>query len=393
MDLPKSAHSDFWKDLESELLLREQAGLKRQWTLSEPESPRTIVRSGQSLVHFGSNDYLSLAWHPAIRHTVLEYSKSSRFGSSASPLISGAGEAYQGLVQALAAWENAEQAMAFSSGYAANLGTIGALVTKNDAIASDALNHACLIDGCRLSRASVHVYPHADMDALRSLLKTLRPYHRRLFVVTDTVFSMDGDLAPVQHIQNLCEEFDAMVIADEAHASGVLGEKGRGLAWGAGIDERRWVRTGTLSKAIGCSGGFVAGSTLLIDWLTQRARSWIYSTAPPAASWAAATVGVQLASSMDLEREHLAIRSKILRAGLARLGYITRTESTPIVPVYFRSPQEVLAISKRLQQEGFFVPAIRPPTVPRDSAMLRISLTAAHSLQDIEDLLAALERM
>jgi 8-amino-7-oxononanoate synthase len=316
-----------------------------------------------------------------------------RVGSSASPLIAGAGEAYQGLVRALADWEKAEQAIAFSSGYAANLGTIGALVTKNDAIASDALNHACLIDGCRLSRASVHVYPHSDMEALRALLKSLRPDHRRLFVVTDSVFSMDGDLALVQDIQGICEEFDAMVIADEAHASGVLGEQGRGVACGPGIDDRRWIRTGTLSKAIGCSGGFVTGSTLLIDWLTQHARSWIYSTAPPAALLAAATVGVQLASTMDREREHLEIKSLVLRAGLKRLGYTTRTESTPIVPVYFQSSHEVLAISGRLQQEGFFVPAIRPPTVPRNSAMLRISLTAAHTIQDIEDLLAALERM
>jgi len=390
---PKSAYSDFWLDLEADVSHREAIGLKRQLALSEPESPRTTRRNGQSLVHFGSNDYLSLAWHPEVRQSWVTAAQGPRVGSSASPLISGAANQYQQLTETLARWEQTDRAMVFSSGYAANIGTIASLASKEDAIISDSLNHACLIDGCRLSRAAVHIYPHADMAALQTILSEVRHLHRRTFVVTDTVFSMDGDIAPVFEIQELCQRYDAMVVADEAHASGVLGEQGRGVACGPGIETTRWIRTGTLSKSIGCSGGFVAGPNVLIEWLTQYARSWIYSTAPPSAVLAAATRAVELASEMDLQRQQLSTRSLSLRASLRSLGFSTRFDATPIVPIYFQSPEKVLAISKRLIEAGFFVPAIRPPTVPRGTAMLRVSLTAAHTDEDLQGLLEALKKL
>jgi 7-keto-8-aminopelargonate synthetase-like enzyme len=231
------------------------------------------------------------------------------------------------------------------------------------------------------------------MDELRTLLQTQRHAYRRILVVTDTVFSMDGDLAPVHEIQQLCEQFDAMAIADEAHASGVLGECGRGVACGPGIDPQRWIRTGTLSKALGCSGGFVTGPALLIEWLTQHARSWIYSTAPPPAVLTASTRAVELARTMDRERSQLAAKSRALRDALRGLGFATRADTTPIVPIYFQSPDEVLAISRRLTESGFFVPAIRPPTVPKGTSMLRVSLTAAHTDSDLEGLLDALKKL
>jgi 8-amino-7-oxononanoate synthase len=390
---PKSAYSDFWLDLATDVSRREAIGLKRQLALSEPESPRTIRRNGLSLVHFGSNDYLSLAWHPEVREAFVRAAREPRVGSSASPLISGAANQYQQLTQALARWEETDRAMVFSSGYAANIGTLVALASKEDAIISDALNHACLIDGCRLSRAAVHIYPHADMAALKTKLSEVRHLHRRTFVVTDTVFSMDGDIAPVFEIQELCQQYDAMALADEAHASGVLGEQGRGVACGPGIETTRWIRTGTLSKAIGCSGGFVAGPNILIEWLMQYARSWIYSTAPPSAVLAAATRAVELVSEMDLQRQQLSERSLALRQSLRSLGFSTRSDATPIVPIYFQSPEEVLAISKRLIEAGFFVPAIRPPTVPRGTAMLRVSLTASHTDEDLLGLLEALKNL
>jgi 8-amino-7-oxononanoate synthase len=390
---PKSAYSDFWLDLAADVSHREAIGLKRQLALSEPESPRTIRRNGLSLVHFGSNDYLSLAWHPEVRQALISTSQGPRVGSSASPLIAGGAKQYQQLTETLARWEQTDRAMVFSSGYAANIGTIAALASKEDAIVSDSLNHACLIDGCRLSRAAVHIYPHADMAALKTTLSELRHMYRRTFVVTDTVFSMDGDIAPVFEIQELCQQYDAMAVADEAHASGVLGEQGRGVACGPGIETTRWIRTGTLSKAIGCSGGFVAGPTVLIEWLTQYARSWIYSTAPPSAVLAAATRAVELASEMDLQRQQLGTRSLSLRESLRSLGFSTRFNATPIVPIYFQSPEEVLAISKRLIEAGFFVPAIRPPTVPRGTAMLRVSLTASHTDEDTQGLLEALKKL
>ncbi|MFO0014193.1 MAG: aminotransferase class I/II-fold pyridoxal phosphate-dependent enzyme [Planctomycetota bacterium] len=393
MAIPKPAHSDFWLELATDLGQREAAGLKRQLALSLPGSPRMIQRDGRSLVHFGSNDYLSLAWHPEVREAFQRAAQEPRVGAVASPLITGAASAYKTLTETLALWEQTEAAMVFSSGYAANVGTVAALASKGDAILSDALNHACLIDGCRLARAEVHVYPHADMTGLEDLLRTVRPRHRRIFVVTDTVFSMDGDIAPVREIQDLCKQFDAMAIADEAHASGVLGERGRGVACGPDIDASRWIRTGTLSKAIGCSGGFVTGPKVLIEWLTQSARSWIYSTAAPSALLAAAARSIEILSEMDAQREGLAVRSRTLREGLTALGFTTRADLTPIVPIYFQSPDEVLSIAKHLSEAGFFVPAIRPPTVPRGTAMLRISLTAAHTDADVGGLLEALKKL
>ena len=393
MPNPKSAYSDFWLDLATELDHREALGLKRQLAISEPESPRTIRRNGRSLIQFGSNDYLSLAWHSEVRQAFVNAARGPRVGASASPLISGAAGHYQQLTETLSRWEQTEGAMVFSSGYAANVGTIAALASKEDAIISDSLNHACLIDGCRLSRAAVHIYPHADMEALENILRDVRHLHRRTLVVTDTVFSMDGDIAPVLEIQELCKQYDAMAVADEAHAGGVLGEQGRGVACGPGIETMRWIRTGTLSKAIGCSGGFVAGPNVLIEWLTQYARPWIYSTAPPSAVLAAATRAVELASEMDSQREQLITRSRRLRETLRSLGFSTRSDATPIVPIYFQSPEEVLLISRRLAESGYFVPAIRPPTVPRGTAMLRVSLTASHTDQDVLGLIEALKKL
>jgi 8-amino-7-oxononanoate synthase len=308
-------------------------------------------------------------------------------------LIAGAASEYQTLTETLARWEQTEGAMVFSSGYAANVGTIAALANKEDVILSDALNHACLIDGCRLSRAAVYIYPHADLDQLKQLLQEVRHSHRRAWVITDTVFSMDGDVAPVLELQDLCQQYDAMAVADEAHASGVLGQHGRGVACGPEIDPMRWIRTGTLSKALGCAGGFVTGPAILIDWLTQYARSWIYSTAPPSAILAAATQAVELASGMHAERERLGAKSRFLREGLRSLGFATRHDATPIVPIYFQSPDEVLTLSRKLVEAGFFVPAIRPPTVPRGTAMLRVSLTAAHTEEDLRGLLEVLKKL
>lgn len=393
MATPEPIHSDFWSELASQLEQRDANRWKRQLAQSHPETPRTVRRNDRSLIHFGSNDYLSLAWDPEVRKAFWEGATGPRVGASASPLISGAAAPYHALVATLARWEQTDSAMVFSSGYAANLGTIAALASRDDAIFSDALNHACLIDGCRLSRASVHLYPHSDMDALRAMFCSLRSKYRRVFVATDTVFSMDGDLAPVFEIQSLCQRFDAMAFADEAHASGVLGECGRGVACGPGIEPRRWIRTGTLSKAIGCMGGFVSGPDLLIDWLTQSARSWIYSTAPPSAVLAAAARSVELLAARESAREQLARQSRNLRTGLRALGFATRLDPTPIVPVYFQGAEEVLSISARLSEAGYFVPAIRPPTVPRGASMLRISLTVSHTDEDIHGLLQAMKSL
>jgi 8-amino-7-oxononanoate synthase len=345
------------------------------------------------MLHFGSNDYLSLAWHPKVQEVYQRRAIRGRVGAVASPLISGAGSDYHDLVDAIKGWEAAESAMVFSSGYAANLGTIAAVAGREDLILSDALNHACLIDGCRLTRASVRVYPHSDMACLENLLDANRSNHRFAFVVTDTVFSMDGDIARVADLQAICEQHDAIAIADEAHASGVLGEHGRGVLGTFEFEPSRWIRTGTLSKAIGCSGGFVSGSQLLVRWLTHQARSWIYSTALPAATLGAAVCAIELLQGMDRERAELANKSLWLRHKLIELGFSTRLDPTPIIPVYFHDPRHVLTIAKRLAEAGIYVPAIRPPTVPRDTSLLRISITISHTYDDLERLLETLNRV
>lgn len=387
---------NLWEQLAQRLHAQQQAGLAREIVRSQRVSPTTLERRGKRLVHFGSNDYLSLSSHPEIAETARQATLQS-VGSGSSPVVAGATPEYLALADALAAWKQSEAAMVFSSGYACNLGTLTALAGREDILFSDALNHACLIDGCRLSRGRVVVYPHNDMQALESLLAEHRSNHRNAFIVTDTVFSMDGDVADVEAIDRLCDRYSATALADEAHAGGVLGPAGRGVLaqhdWFApGQSGRsRWVATGTLSKALGTHGGFVTGPAILEQWLIHHARSWVYSTAMPASVCAAATTAVRLAATMDAEREHLASMSRTLRQRLSELGLTTRVHDiTPIVPVTLGDNHRVVEISQRLLECGLYVPAIRPPTVPRDAAMLRISLNAAHQPEEIDRLLSAL---
>lgn len=391
MNEKEPSKSDFWQHLASELHRRQQLGLVREIISSNPISPTTLERRGKCLIHFGSNDYLSLAWHPELRSRFQQSANEPRVGSGASPAVSGASPSYMDLVQALSDWKQSESANVFSSGYACNSGTLRAVVGREDLILSDALNHACLIDGSQLARCQVLIYPHCDMGALEALLQLHRHKFRFAFVVTDTVFSMDGDTAPVTEIDALCQRYHAMAIADEAHASGVIGSQGRGLLHASAIQPDRWIQTGTLSKAVGCVGGFVTGPQLLSDWLTQHARSWIYSTALPASLCAVATQSIRLLRNMDAERARLAETSLSLRRRLLELGFSTRLDPTPIVPVFLGDSHQAVEYGHRLAERGFYVPAIRPPTVPRDSAMLRISLNVSHTDDELEALLAALK--
>jgi 8-amino-7-oxononanoate synthase len=402
MTEPKSSKSEFWSHLAAGLQSRKQANLWRSLVPAEGISATMIERNGKSLVHFGSNDYLSLAWHPEVRDQFLSAATKPKVGSGASPLICGAGPEYQNLVHQIASWKGLDSAVVFSSGYAANVGAIRSVASREDLILSDAWNHACLIDGCQLSRAKVVVYPHADTDALERLLAEHRSNHRFSFVVTDTVFSMDGDVAPIARIHELCEQYDAIGIADEAHASGVIGPRGRGVLAAHAIDStepkdktpfhaERWIQTGTLSKAIGCSGGYVCGSELVTTWMIHHARSWIYSTAMPAAILSAASKAIELLQSMDSQRLQLAATSNQLRNRLLEGGFKTRLDSTPIIPIYVSSPSDALRVSQHLADSGYFVPAIRPPTVPPDGSLLRVSLNISHSPDQLEGLVRALE--
>jgi 8-amino-7-oxononanoate synthase len=389
----KSSHSAFWSYLDDALETRREKSLIRQCTISEPIGPTTISRNGTTAFNFGANDYLGLAWHPDVRLASLEASQIlQKFGSGASPLVTGQTQQHAKLCLAIAKFKNCEDAIVFSSGYAANVGTVAALAGKDDIIFSDILNHASLIDGCRLSRAQLVIYPHCDHEALRKLIQQNRHRGRFALIATDSVFSMDGDLAPLAEISTLCEEFDAQCILDEAHATGVYGTNGKGLAEHLGITSNRIISIGTLSKALGCVGGFVAGPKVLIEWLTNFARSWVYSTASTIPNAAAAYKAVSIAEAMRTERIQLARKATKLRATLGQLGFQVGSGDSPIIPIYINDPKQVLLASERLLQMGVYVPAIRPPTVPKNGSLLRISLSICHAEREIDMLINALKR-
>ncbi len=390
----KSSHSAFWSHLEDALAARHAECLNRKCTVSEPFGPTTISRNGTTVVNFGANDYLGLAWHPEIRQAALDASQRlQKFGSGASPLVTGQTEQHAKLRQTIANFKSCEDAIVFSSGYAANVGTVASLAGKNDIIFSDSLNHASLIDGCRLSRAAVVVYPHCDTEALKKIVQQNRHRGRFAFIATDSVFSMDGDLAPLAEINRLCEEFDLQCILDEAHATGVYGENGQGLLEHLGIVSDRIISVGTLSKALGCVGGFVAGPKVLIEWLTNFARSWVYSTASTIPNAAAASQAISIAKTMTAERIQLAKQAVQLRAMLNSLGWRAGMGDSPIIPIYINDPKQVLLASERLLKMGVYVPAIRPPTVPRDGSLLRISLSVCHTESELDLLTNALQRV
>ena len=332
-----------------------------------------------------------MAADPRLARAVAEAVADEGWGSGASPLVTGRSEAHRQLEQRLAAFEGTEAALLFSSGFAANMGAVAALVGPGDVVYCDRKNHASLFDGCRLSRADVRVYPHGDCRRLALLLaeSQSKKYRRRL-IATDSLFSMDGDLAPLGELADLAEAFDAMLLVDEAHATGVFGRLGRGVAEHLGVENRVHVRVGTLSKALGCVGGFVAGSRSLIDWLVNRARPYIFSTAAPAAASAAAVAALDVVQHELQRRETLLARAGSLREALARQGWNTGRSASQIIPLIVGDPERAVNLSQQLREAGFFVPAIRPPTVPDGEACLRISLTAGHTDEMLAALLAGL---
>ena len=382
----------FWSELESSLRDRSNAGLFRSRNTWTHLSPRLVAdEKGSQLINFGSNDYMSLSWYqpPTCTNGSTEH-QSNKEGAGASPLVTGCMREHDDLVAELARFEQEESAILFSSGFAANIGVVSSVVTAQDIIFSDRLNHASLIDGCRLSRAKTIVYPHNDLEALRRLLKQHRHEGRRAFVVTDSVFSMDGDLPDLIEMRRLIEENDMIGILDEAHATGVYGIRGTGLVEHFAAESDRWIRTGTLSKSVGSIGGFVAGPRTLINWLTNFARSYIYSTASPASQLRRACVAIRKLETMSLERETLRNNAFNLRKSLRDLGLRVGGEDSPIIAIYASSIDEVMAWSHRLRERGLLVPAIRPPTVPDDGCMLRVSMNTSHTVDDFATLINAL---
>jgi 8-amino-7-oxononanoate synthase len=364
----------------------ERSGLLR--TLEPLDSPQgvTVRVRGNELVNFSSNDYLGLAAHPRLAEAWAE-AACQGVGSGASRLVVGESAAHRALEERLARFESAEAALLFNSGYAANLGILSTLVGAEDAVFSDALNHASIVDGCRLSRARVCVYPHRDVEALsRALAQTSA---RRKVVVTDSVFSMDGDLAPLEELVLLCERNGAALVVDEAHATGVLGEKGTGLCEALGLADRVDVRMGTLGKALGVFGAFACTSAPVRRWLLQRARPLVFSTSLPPALCEAAQAAVDLVEREPDRRDRLWSNIRYFTSGLERLGFAAGGAS-PIFPVVLGGADRAVAASAYLRQRGLLVKAIRPPTVPEGSSRLRFALCSEHSRAQLDLALTAL---
>lgn len=365
------------------------AGLRRHSRAAERGPGPRVRLDGRELLCFGSNDYLGLAGDPRLAAAMAEVARHVGAGAGGSRLTTGERAAHRMLERELAELKQAEAALLFPSGYQAALGTVPALVERGDLVLSDALNHACLIDACRLSRAEVRVYRHRDAEHAAGLLAD-RGRFRRALLVTDGVFSMDGDLAPLPELCDLCESADTWLMVDDAHGTGVLGARGSGTAEHLGAAGRVPVQMGTLSKALGTQGGFIAGSRELIEWLRNRARTFVYSTAvaPPLA--AAALAALAVVQEEPERRRHLASLSRRLRSGLRSLRLAADAGETPVVPVIAGESAAAIALAAALEARGFRVPAIRPPTVPSGAARLRISLSAAHTAADVDALLAAL---
>jgi 8-amino-7-oxononanoate synthase len=383
---------DCLKWIDEELPALEAKGLRRQLLSRSGRQAACVAIDGREYINFSSNDYLGLAADPRVAESVAAALRENGWGSGASPLISGHAELHRRLEAELAQFEGTEAALLFTSGFAANSGTIAALVGQGDAIFSDRKNHASLFDGCRLSRADVRVYPHGDVEALNKLLSKTAKYRRRL-IVTDSLFSMDGDFAPLVELAEIAEKHAAMLLVDEAHATGVFGEKGRGACEMFGVENRVPIRIGTISKALGGIGGFVVGSRPLIEWLVNRARPYIFSTALPAAISAAAMTALEIVKNEPERRIQLLGKAAELRRELSSQGWRLGPSTSQILPVILGEADRAVAFSQELREKGLFVPAIRPPTVPEGEACLRISLSYSHTPAMMEKLLENLKKI
>jgi 8-amino-7-oxononanoate synthase len=371
--------------------LEEKHLFRRLTTVDSYQGPRVVI-NGKSMLLLCSNDYLGLAGHPALRRAACEAVERYGFGSGASRFVSGTSTIHEELEQELARFKNAESALVFNSGYAANTGIIPAVAGTGDVILSDSLNHASIIDGCRLSKAEVLVYRHKDLDHVEKLLKSRFQAGRRL-IVTDGIFSMDGDIAPLPGLVALAEKYDAVIMVDDAHATGVLGKTGKGTADHFGLSGRVHIQIGTLGKALGSFGAYVAGSRDLIDLLVNRARSLLYSTAVPPAVCAASLAALDIVEKQpDLMTKLWRNRERLVK-GLQSLGVSTGDSETPIIPLIIGDSERAMRVADKLIEGGIYVAAIRPPTVQEGSARIRTTVMASHSDENIDTVLDRVRRL
>ena len=378
-------HNYDW--LETEFTALEHTGLRRLRTVMSAPTGTTKL-DGRDVVLLGSNNYLGLSTHPQVIAAAVEATQTFGTGASGSRLISGNSELYTTLETNLAVSKNTEAALVFSSGYTANTGVIPILASEGDLILSDALNHASIIDGCRLSRATKQLYRHCDVEHLKDLLSESTAFRRRL-IVTDSVFSMDGDIAPLPDIYDLAVQYEAMLLVDDAHGFGVLGRDGSGTVAHFGLENKDIIQMGTLSKAIGALGGYIAGSHALIELLINKARSFIFTTGLPPATLAAANTALNVMRSSPELRQRLFSHAKYLKTALTNLEYTLLPSDTQILPVLLGNPQHATSIAEALLAEGVFAPAIRPPSVPPDTSRLRLTVMATHTEAEIQQAIDA----
>ena len=398
---PHLTLSDFDCELTGRLAALREQGLYRELRrIASPQSPR-IELDGKTLLNFSSNDYLGLANDPTLKAAAIQAVEQFGAGAGASRLICGSLAPHHELDETLAAFKGAEAALSFCTGYAAAIGTVCALLGRDDFIVMDRLVHACLVDAARLCGAKIRIFAHNDLNGLESILRwgaskrhTTHQASRKshLLIVTESVFSMDGDHAPLREIVKLKEKYGAWLMVDEAHATGLYGANRRGLAEEFGVSKGIEIQMGTLGKALGASGGYVCGSRTLIDYLINRARTFIFSTAPVPAATAAAAAGVRFIQSNPGEERRKLLWQRVTELSL-RLKNQRLEISSAIIPILIGDETKAVEAATALRGQGIFVPAIRYPTVGRGQARLRVTVTASHSSADIAKLLASLESL
>jgi glycine C-acetyltransferase len=378
--------------LTGELDALKQQGLYRTLRVLEGEQRPKSTFDHRQVVNLSSNNYLGLTTHPRLRERALEATRTLGVGSGSVRSIAGTMDIHMELERRLAAFKNTEAVVVFQSGFAANAGTVAAVLSKDDVVVSDELNHASIIDGSRLSRAAIKVFPHKDVDAARRILAEL-PATQRKLLITDGVFSMDGDLGAIPALCGLAEEFGCIMMVDDAHASGVFGRNGRGTIDHFGVHGRVDIQVGTLSKAIGALGGYVAGSRALIEFLYHRARPFLFSTSHPPAVAAACIAAIDVLEQEPGIIDALWENTRFFKTGLRSLGFNTGSSESPITPVIVGEGALAMKLSDRLFQQGVFAQGLAFPTVARDKARVRTIVTATHTRDELQFALDAFAKV
>ena len=380
------------RDYKQEIKNLETRHLRRHLRVVESPSDPVITIEGRRFISMASNNYLGLANHPAVNRAAIDAIEQWGVGAGAARLISGTMTPHDQLEQDLAQFKQVEAALTFGTGYTTNLGLIPALIEQDGLILADRYCHASLIEACRLSKARLRVFHHNDVEHLEKLLKK-REQTRPVLVVTEGVFSMDGDLAPLPDLVALCQQREATLVIDDAHGTGVMGETGRGTVEHFGVNHQDLIQMGTLSKAIGTSGGYVAGTAALKDYLINTSKAFIFTTAQPPAIAAGASAAIRIIQDEPARRERLRTNRDTLHAALTDLGFQLTNTQSPILPIIVKSPERAVEMAQALYEADVYVPAIRPPTVPKHSSRLRLTVSSEHSEEQLETVVTAFRKV